>query len=114
MFGAVFWPEINETTFPLIEAASDHRLVYMDFVVLPILKEAVRDLRAEREAGDVVLTWRAQPGITYKPERSDNLATWSDTPSIQVQIEGENARAVDAGALSANSKFYRISCSLEP
>jgi hypothetical protein len=33
--GAVFWPEVDDPTFALVDA-SDHRLVYLDLVIAPV------------------------------------------------------------------------------
>ena len=73
--GAIFWPIGNEEGVDLI-GASDHRLVWMDLVVTPLISEAVRGLAVGIEAMDVVLNWESAAGTAYEVEVSEDLETW--------------------------------------
>ncbi len=110
----VFWPLNTDPTFALI-AASDHRLVYLDLTVTPIVSQAVRNLVPARLGGDVVLTWGTQVGVSYTMQTSPNLSTWTDAPGIGIVLDGgtQTATATDAGAAAGPDVFYRIVCTLE-
>ncbi len=110
----VFWPLNTDPPFPLI-AASDHRLVYLDLVVTPIVSQAVRGLVAVRQGADVVLTWGTQSGVSYKIQTSADLGSWGDAPSIAVVLNAETQRATatDVGAGGGWDRFYRVVCTLD-
>ncbi len=112
--GGVFWPLTTDATYSLA-GASDHRLVWTDFAVVPVIRQAVNGLDSTAEGQDVVITWKTQPGVTYSIEHSADFTTWSDMPPVPVHLEvgTRTARAVDAGALAMPSKFYRVSSILE-
>ena len=112
--GAVFWPLNTDPTFPLV-SASDHRLVRMDFTVLPIISQAVRSLAAVKQGADVVLTWGTQSGVSYLVQTSPNLAAWTDAPGITIALDGgaQTATATEAGAAAGPDKFYRVVCTLD-
>ena len=97
--GGVFWPLESDATFPLI-AASDHRLVWLDLVLTPIITEAVRELRAVRETNDIVLQWKTQSGVIYTVQTRNDLGGWSDALQMPVSIDpaAQFARAVDRDA----------------
>jgi hypothetical protein len=110
----VFWPLNTDPTFSLI-SASDHRLVYLDLVALPILSKAVRNLVATKQGSDVVLSWGTQAGITYKVQTSPTLTTWTDAPGIGLvfDVGAQTATGTDVGAVGDVQKFYRVVCTLE-
>jgi hypothetical protein len=110
--GGVFWPLNTDPTFALI-AASDHRLVWMDLAVVPVVRQAVRELQSAAQGQNAVITWRTQQGVTYQVERSSDLAAWSSTPAIPIFFDADLAIATDAGGLGSLPQFYRIITTLE-
>jgi hypothetical protein len=112
--GGVFWPLNSDPTFSLV-SASDHRLVWTDYAVVPVLRQAVKGLLSSIQGNDLVLTWTAQVGVTYKIERSTDFATWSDTPAIPINVDAgtQLATATDAGGLVGQQKYYRVVTSLD-
>ena len=111
--GGVFWPIPSDPTSALI-GISDHRLVYLDLTLTPIISEAVRRLTVTREQGNVVLAWQAQPGVTYNVQTSMDLFGWADAPQIGVTINPttQSARAIDSAPGGA-AKYYRLVTALE-
>jgi hypothetical protein len=112
--GGVFWPLNTDPTFALVNA-SDHRLVWTDYAVVPVIRQAVKGLSAATQGSDVVIKWKAQAGVTYKVEQSNDLATWSDTPTIAVNVDPgtQNATATDVGGMAGAMKYYRVVTSLD-
>ena len=108
----VFWPLNNDPTFPLVDA-TDHRLVWLDLAVLPIPREATREFKATRQNDDVVLTWRTQPGVTYRVEQSTDLTSWTATPEIPIVLDLASDSATATDPLGGAQKFYRLVLSLE-
>ncbi|HEV7867289.1 MAG TPA: endonuclease/exonuclease/phosphatase family protein [Chthoniobacteraceae bacterium] len=104
----VFWPLSTDPTFSLV-SASDHRLVYLDLLVEP----DVQGFHIDRSGSDAVLTWKTQPGISYKVQTSPDLSAWGDAPTIAVIADGANqtASARDPDAVGAGKKFYRVAAS---
>jgi Endonuclease/Exonuclease/phosphatase family len=122
--GGVFWPLNTDPAFGVLylsasqtqsNQTTDHRLVWMDFAVVPVIRQAVRQLRSEAQGSDVVLTWGTQSGVTYKVEQSVDLATWTDTPTIPIVFNDPilTATATHAGGLSGPQRFYRIVTTLD-
>ena len=120
----VFWPASTDPLYSLLflttsqtqaNQTTDHRLVYLDLVVLPIVSQAVRGLAAVRQGADVVLTWGTQSGVSYKMQTSPDLAAWTDAPGIGIALDvgAQTAAATDAGASAGPDKFYRVVCKLD-
>ena len=113
--GAVYWPAAGETGATLI-TASDHRMVYLDLEIAPLIDEAVRDLVIRREGDACVLTWKTQAGATYGVEATASLETgaWQpvDPPGIVLDPEAGTATATlpDSGLPPV---FYRVTASLD-
>jgi endonuclease/exonuclease/phosphatase family metal-dependent hydrolase len=108
----VFWPLNSDPTFSLV-SASDHRLVWMDLTLTPVLSQCVRDLAITREGGDVVITWGTQAGITYLLEYSSDLVTWSGTPAIPIVLNAATNTATATDSAAPDRKFYRVRSTLE-
>jgi hypothetical protein len=83
--------------------------------VVPVIRQAVKGLGTTVQGSDVVITWKAQTGVIYKVESSADLATWSDTPAIPVNVDAGTlaATAIDAGGLTGSQKYYRVVTSLD-
>jgi hypothetical protein len=111
--GAVFWPAAGEAGAALI-TASDHRMVYMDFEITPLVDEAVRDLSIRREGESCVLTWKTQAGTSYGIEQTSNLetGTWIPLPDPNLSLDpGNNAATFIGDAPSPG--FYRVIARLD-
>ena len=119
----VFWPASTDPLYSVLFLTSnfvqtnqvtDHRLVWMDLTLTPVLSQCVRGLAAARQANDVVLTWGSQAGITYKVESSPDLAQWFSAPAIPVVVNTatNTATATDAGGASGSAKYYRVVATL--
>ena len=119
----VFWPASTDPLYSVLfltasytqtNQVTDHRLVWMDLTLTPVLSQCVRNLTAARQANDVMLTWGSQSGIAYKVEWSTDLAQWFSTPAIQVVVNAatNTATATDAGGASAAGKYYRVVATL--
>ena len=117
----VFWPASTDPLYGLLFLTStiaqnnqvtDHRLVWMDLTLTPVLSQCVRNLAAARVANDVVLTWGSQSGITYKVEWSPDLAQWFSVPAIPVVVNAGAATATDIGGAAVTERFYRVVATL--
>jgi hypothetical protein len=112
--GGVFWPLPSQSGAALL-AASDHRLVWLDVEVTPLIEEAVRDLSVAIVGDDVTLEWRTAPGVAYQVARSTDLANWATALSISVVVDElqQTASAVDAAGAVESARFYRVVAAFE-
>ena len=117
----VFWPASTDPLYSLLfltasytqaNQVTDHRLVWMDLTLTPVLSQCVRNLAAARQGSDVVLTWGSQAGITYKVEWTTDLTQWFSAPAIPVLINANTATATDVGGAAGTEKFYRVVATL--
>jgi Endonuclease/Exonuclease/phosphatase family len=122
--GGVFWPLNTDPTFGLLflsasqtqsNQTTDHRLVWTDFAVVPVVRQAVRGLNSTAQGSDVVLMWGTQSGITYKVEQSTDLAGWTDTPEIPIVFDNQllTATATHSSGMAGLQRFYRVVTTLE-
>jgi hypothetical protein len=118
--GGVFWPATTDAAYSVLfttgtTQVTDHRLVWTDFAVVPVIRQAVKSLNTKAQGADVVITWKTQPGVSYKVEQSADLATWTDTPVITATVDtaAQTGTAVDVGGRSATGRFYRLVTSLD-
>jgi hypothetical protein len=118
--GGVFWPSTTDPAYPALFTSgttqvTDHRLVWTDFSVVPIIRQAVKGLNVTAQSGDVVITWKTQAGVTYKVEQSGDLVGWTDTPTIPITVDPatQTASALDSGGTAASRKFYRVVTTLD-
>ncbi len=107
--GAIFWPSPGQPGADLI-GVSDHRLVWMDLRLTPLISEVASGLRIEIDGADVVVAWQAQPqGIAYGIECSGDLAAWTILQGARVELAGGQASFRDAGAATVpGRKHYRV------
>ena len=105
--GAIFWPGPGQPGANLI-GVSDHRLVWMDLSLIPLIGEVVEDLRVELDGGDVILRWRATggDGVAYRVRRSEDLSSWIFLDEGGVELDGEMASFRDAGAAELPGRRY--------
>ncbi|MGI8604774.1 MAG: endonuclease/exonuclease/phosphatase family protein [Verrucomicrobiales bacterium] len=112
--GGVFWPLAGQPGASLI-SASDHRLVWIDLIAMPLIELAVKELAATPLGNDVTLTWTIQDGIDYAVERSDDLVIWTDLTADFLKIDPVTkiATAVDSGGAANSPGFYRVAARIE-
>lgn len=111
----VFWPASGEDGRSLV-SASDHRLVYVDLELTPLLSMAVPDLAIAVEGGDIALSWMASEGVAYSVWASDSLAesSWELVPEMAVVVEAGGATATDIGAaVGGGRRFYKVGAAFE-
>jgi hypothetical protein len=94
---------------------TDHRLVWTDYAVVPVVRQAVRGLRSAAQGNDVVITWGTQNGVSYKVEQSPDFGSWTDTPTIPIVFDTTllTATATHTGGLTGLQRFYRIVTTLD-
>ena len=121
---SVFWPLSTDPLYALLfltasqtqsNQTTDHRMVWLDVAMTPIISQAVKNLAAIRQSPDVIITWGTQSGVSYLVQTSPNLTTWTDAPGITIALDSgaQTATATDAGAASGPDKFYRVVCTLD-
>lgn len=103
----VFWPRSTEPGGTLV-SASDHRLVWMDLLPVPVISRAVRELSVSGGAGRLQLSWLTEAGVAYQVQSSADLRQWEVRQDMPVIQEDGVATAVDASP-GAPAAFYRIS-----
>lgn len=108
--GAVFWPTGNQDGANAV-TVSDHRPVYLDLKLVPLIDEAVRDLKVEAAGDDFRISWSIGEGISYRLERTDTLSdsSWDPLGEVEIVIEGDRASALVPGSDSID--FYRVAAS---
>ena len=120
----VFWPLSTDPLYALLflttsqtqsNQTTDHRMVWLDVAVTPIISQAVRNLVATKQDPDVVIAWGTQTGVSYTMQTSPCLTSWSDAPGIGIVLNAgaQTATATDAGAAPGPDKYYRVVCTLD-
>ena len=113
--GGVFWPPGTDPASPLI-AASDHRLVWLDLVVEPILATAVVDLAARPDGETTELSWTGEinASLSYSLQTSTDLVTWQPVQD-PLSVDGESRRfsATVSAGLPGAPRFYRVVVNLD-
>ncbi|MFT4547109.1 MAG: hypothetical protein ACI9MB_001055 [Verrucomicrobiales bacterium] len=106
--GGIFWPVGGADGANLV-GASDHRLVWMDLSLTPLISEAVQALQVEVDGADVVLTWSANAGVSYEVESSDDLQAWNAVTGEPPEVADGAVFFRDSGAaILPGRKFYRV------
>ena len=105
--GAVFWPTGGQAGANLV-TVSDHRPVYMDLQLVPLIEEAVADLSVNHLPNEVRLTWTYDDEVTYRLEESADLqnASWQTVTGVAMTTVGGSATF--AVPRSHDTRFYRI------
>ena len=122
--GGVFWPRSEDPLYALLflgasraqdQQVTDHRCVWLDLAVLPIVSQAARNVTARRLEDDIVLTWGTQQSVRYQVQTSPDLLNWTDAPAIGVTLDPamQTATATDRGGATGTAKYYRLSCTVE-
>lgn len=121
----VFWPASTDPAYGVLfldatqtqgNQTTDHRLVWLDLAVVPILTQAVRNLTATPQSADVIVTWGTQAGVTYRLETSPDLVMWSGNHGLSIVFDtlAQTATVTDPGAAANPPKYYRLVCTIEP
>lgn len=105
--GAVFWPTGVQEGANLV-TVSDHRLVYLDLTLIPLIDEVVRGIHVKNELGGIYISWEGESNILYQLEKTNNLADpdWQrtlDTPTID-----QDGCHVFEVSTESDSTYYRI------
>ncbi len=101
--GAVFWPLGNDEGASLV-TGSDHRPVYLDLQLVPLIDEAVREIAVD----DFRLSWKAQEEVSYRVEKSVDLKDYSWLAMEDFPIERGGDVATVVLPTSASAQFFRI------
>lgn len=107
--GAVDWP-VKPTPVADIVGVSDHRLVYFDMALTPVLAEAIQNLAIEKSGNSILLKWKAHAGYAYDVQWSSNLlAPWTTDAALTPSINGTTFDAISTDTNPPpGRKFYRI------
>ncbi len=105
--GAVFWPLGNDDGAQLV-TSSDHRPVYLDLQLIPLIEEAVKKPTVRREGEQFRLHWQAQAEVSYRIEKSLDLKndTWQAMNDLTLIRENHLASVILPS--TASGQFYRI------
>ena len=105
--GAVFWPTGSDDGANLV-TGSDHRPVYLDLQLVPLIDEAVRDISVTYDMNEISLDWTVQEEVSYRLEKSTDLTagTWTPQVGLVIDIQGDSASAQIPAP--AEEEFYRI------
>jgi len=93
---------------------SDHRPVYLDLQLVPLIDEAVSDIQVTYDEGEVNLSWQVQEEVSYRLEKCLDLASnsWEAVDGISIDIAEGRAEALLPSASS--KQFFRIVAFYEP
>jgi 3-phytase len=105
--GAVFWPLGADDGANLV-TGSDHRPVYLDLKLVPLIEEAVCDIIVTNAEGSTEIAWKVKEEVSYRLEKSLDLATgsWVLMDDLIIDIQGDRA-TVEIPSPQGN-EFYRI------
>lgn len=108
--GAVFWPTGTQEGANLV-TVSDHRPVYLDLKLVPLIEEAVRNLEVTTDGENFRLSWLTGEGVSYRLEESEQLtdSSWQARNDLTVTLSDGQATALVPG--SEDVSFYRIAAS---
>ncbi|MEN8866370.1 MAG: endonuclease/exonuclease/phosphatase family protein [Akkermansiaceae bacterium] len=110
--GAVFWPTGAQEGANLV-TVSDHRLVYLDLKLVPLIDEVVQNLSVETSEEDMVLRWKAKSEVSYRLEKTLDLDSdsWTRLDEVVIEIEEEIATVILPAPMGR--EFYRIAAYYE-
>ena len=92
---------------------SDHRLVYLDLKLVPLINEVVQDLSVENFDQKLVFRWKAKSEVSYRLEKATNLDAdrWIRLDHVEIGINENRATAVFPEP--AGRAFFRIAAYYE-
>lgn len=108
--GAVYWPTGNQDGANLV-TVSDHRPVYLDLKLVPLIDEVVRDLKVTKVGNDFRISWEAADGVAYRLERTEDLGSEKWEALDQTSITLKNGQASAVVSSSGGAVFYRVAAS---
>ncbi len=110
--GAVFWPTGSQEGANLV-TVSDHRLVYLDLKLVPLIDEVVQDLMVENSGEELVIRWKATGEARYRLEKTSDLdsETWVRLDEVEIGIEEGTASATLPAPTGRD--FFRIAAYYE-
>lgn len=115
---AVFWPVAPHPQASLVTNAnaSDHRLVWVDVQPLPLLAEAVRDLNAAFQGGEIVITFKAGAGYSFTLQETENVSTgpWGAVPGASVTVGADFTASVRVPVTVPGRRYFRIEIRFAP
>ena len=87
---------------------SDHRLVYLDLKLVPLIDEVVQDLLVESFGPKLIFRWKAKSEVSYRLEKAVNLDadTWIRLDEVAIEINNDIATAILSEP--AGRSFFRI------
>ncbi|MFT6595262.1 MAG: endonuclease/exonuclease/phosphatase family metal-dependent hydrolase [Akkermansiaceae bacterium] len=105
--GAVFWPTGGQDGATLV-TGSDHRPVYLDLKLIPLIDEAVCDVSVTSADGNSIISWKIKDEVSYRLEKSIDLDTdfWMVLDDLSVDIQGDKAAVIIPAP--NETEFYRI------
>ncbi|MFT6182194.1 MAG: endonuclease/exonuclease/phosphatase family metal-dependent hydrolase [Akkermansiaceae bacterium] len=105
--GAVFWPLGADDGANLV-TGSDHRPVYLDLMLVPLIEEAVRDISVTFADGNSAISWKIKSEVSYRLEKRSDLKTgsWFSLDALTIDIQGDVATSVLPA--SSERQFFRI------
>ena len=110
--GGVFWPTGSQEGANLV-TVSDHRLVYLDLKLVPLVDEVIQDLSAESSEEELIIRWKAKSEVSYRLEKSFDLNEDSWISLDEVVIEIEDGVATATLPVPMSREFFRIAASYE-
>lgn len=110
--GAVFWPTGNQDGANLV-TVSDHRPVYLDLTLVPLIDEVVNELTVNREGEGFRITWKTAAEVNYRLEKATDLAagSWENLEGVEVVVSEGMATAVVSP--DEQTEYYRVVASYE-
>jgi endonuclease/exonuclease/phosphatase family metal-dependent hydrolase len=92
--GGVFWPSGAQEGANLV-TVSDHRLVYLDLKLVPLIDEVVRDLSVDLSGENLVITWVKKDEVSYRLEKTNDLDAdeWERLDDLEIDLQGDLATA---------------------
>jgi hypothetical protein len=110
--GAVYWPTRSQEGASLV-TVSDHRLVYLDLKLVPLIDEVVQDLSVENFDRKLAFRWKAKSEVSYRLEKATSLDldTWIRLDEVEIEINENRATAIFSEP--ADRSFFRIAAYYE-
>ena len=94
-------------------SVSDHRPVYLDLALVPLIDEVVKELQVTPESGNFQITWKVAEQVNYRLERTTDLSAevWDALDDVEITISDGMASAIVAPV--GATTYYRVVASYE-
>lgn len=105
--GAVYWPTGAQNGANLV-TGSDHRPVYLDLKLVPLIDEAVTGISVSHGDANSKIGWKTLDEVSYRIEKSVDLEAdeWMALDDLTIEIEGDRAEVKIPAP--DQTQFYRI------